>query len=85
MKETGWTRDEIFKLAMEAWKAGHLSVTVRAARAKWPNLEKYQTLLKKSQKMYLARSSYTRESLFHLSIFFIFSPPIKGIEFVTWK
>ena len=28
MKETGWSREEIFKMAMEAWGEGHLSVTI---------------------------------------------------------
>ena len=28
MKETEWTREEIFKMAMEAWDAGHLSITI---------------------------------------------------------
>ena len=25
MKETGWSREEVFTMAMEAWHAGHLS------------------------------------------------------------
>ena len=30
MKETRWTGEEIFKMAMESWDAGHLSVTLVA-------------------------------------------------------
>ncbi len=28
MKETGWSREEIFNMAMEAWGSGELSVTI---------------------------------------------------------
>ncbi len=28
MKETEWTREEIFEMAMDAWDAGHLSVSI---------------------------------------------------------
>ena len=35
MKETGWTREEIFKMAMEAWDAGHLTVTIVTGQQRW--------------------------------------------------
>jgi len=35
MKETGWTRREIFKMAMEAWCEGHLSVTMVTGQQRW--------------------------------------------------
>ena len=39
MKETGWTREEIFQMAMEAWKAGHLSVTIVTGQQRWTREE----------------------------------------------
>ena len=38
MKETEWTREEIFKMAMEAWDAGHLSVTI-VSKQRWTREE----------------------------------------------
>ncbi len=35
MKETGWTREEIFVMAMEAWRGGHLSVTMVTGQQRW--------------------------------------------------
>jgi len=33
--ETGWTREEIFEMAMEAWREGHLSVTMVTGQQRW--------------------------------------------------
>ena len=39
MKETGWSRVEIFKMAMEAWDAGLLSVTMVTGQQRWTREE----------------------------------------------
>ena len=39
MKETGWTREEIFEMAMEAWDAGHLNVTIVSGQQRWTREE----------------------------------------------
>ena len=39
MKETGWTRDEIFMMAMEAWGEGHLCVTMVSGQQRWTREE----------------------------------------------
>ena len=39
MKETGWSREEVFKMAMEAWHAGHLSVTMVTGQQRWTREE----------------------------------------------
>ncbi len=39
MKETGWSREEIFEMAMEAWEAGHLSVTIVSGQQRWTREE----------------------------------------------
>lgn len=39
MKETGWTREEVFEMAMEAWDAGHLDVTIASSKQGWTREE----------------------------------------------
>ena len=35
MKATGWTRLEIFEMAMEAWREGNLSLTMVTGQQRW--------------------------------------------------
>ena len=39
MKETGWTRQEIFEMAMEAWSEGLLGVTMVTGQQRWTREE----------------------------------------------
>ena len=39
LDDTGWSRDEVFEMAMEAWVAGHLSVTILTGQQRWTREE----------------------------------------------
>jgi hypothetical protein len=39
MKETGWSREEVFEMAIEAWHAGHLSVAMVTGQQRWTREE----------------------------------------------
>ena len=35
MKETGWSRKEVFEMTMEAWEEGLLGVTIKTSQPRW--------------------------------------------------